>query len=54
MAVVKEISTEHCKKARIHDDAYIDLPKEEISRRQKYIQDHANLLVRKHYETTQF
>lgn len=50
MAIVREVTTKHCKKARVDDDTYIDLPQEEISRRQKHIKDYANLLAREYYE----
>lgn len=46
MSVVKEFSTKHCKKVRIHDDTYAHLSEEEIRRRNQYIQDRVNMLAR--------
>lgn len=45
MAVVKEISVEYCRKVRFMDDAYKDLPEEEVKRREQYAREHASKIL---------
>lgn len=46
MAVVREMSVESCRKVRIMDDAYKDLPEEEVKRREQYAREHASKILR--------
>lgn len=46
MSVVREMSVEHCKKVRIMDDAYKDLPEEEVKKREQYAREHISKILR--------
>lgn len=53
MAVVREISVEHCRKVIITDNPYSHLSEEEIAERNRHIKEHFELLARKTAEKNQ-